>query len=165
MGAGSEGEKLCRWKLVNPPKGAAVKHFEDIKVQFIAGFGPVVRDAPASHRLYRQVLGIQFNEEAGNYLHTEALKGANTFALWPLSQAAQSCFGTDQWPAAVPPPQAWLEFDVDNVERATAVLETKGYRLLVKNRKEPWGQTVSRILSPEGLLLGLTFTPSMRDEK
>jgi hypothetical protein len=36
--------------------------------------------------------------------------------------------------------------------------------MLVKNRKEPWGQTVSRFLSPEGLLVGIAFTPSMRDE-
>jgi hypothetical protein len=33
------------------------------------------------------------------------------------------------------------------------------------NSSEPWGQIVSRFLSPEGLLLGITFTPSMRDEK
>jgi hypothetical protein len=27
------------------------------------------------------------------------------------------------------------------------------------------GQSVSRFLSPEGLLLGITFTPSVRDAK
>jgi hypothetical protein len=32
----------------------------------------------------------------------------------------------------------------------------------VDNRTEPWGQTVSRLLSPEGLLIGITFTPWMR---
>jgi hypothetical protein len=29
-------------------------------------------------------------------------------------------------------------------------------------RKEPWGQTVTRLLGPEGLLVGITHTPSMR---
>jgi hypothetical protein len=48
---------------------------------------------------------------------------------------------------------------------ATAELESRGYRMLVKNKKEPWGQTVSRFLAPEGLLVGITYTPSMRDEK
>ena len=62
-------------------------------------------------------------------------------------------------------PQAWLEFDVDNVENATANLESRGYRMLVKNKKESWGQTVSRFISPEGLLVGVTFTPLMRGEK
>ncbi len=37
--------------------------------------------------------------------------------------------------------------------------------MLVKNKKEPWGQTVSRFLSPEGMLVGITFTPSMREER
>ena len=137
----------------------------NIKVQFVAGFGPIVREATASRKLYSQMLGISFKEETGGYLHTEALKGANSFALWPLSQAAQSCFGKDSWPKEVPAPQAWLEFDVDNVEKATVELEAQGHRMLVKNRKEPWGQTVSRFITPEGLLLGITFTPSMRNEK
>ncbi|MGC2723439.1 MAG: hypothetical protein WA224_05700, partial [Candidatus Acidiferrales bacterium] len=98
-------------------------------------------------------------------LHTEALKGAKTFALWPLSQAAQSCFGKDSWPDDIPVPQAWLEFDVDNVEKATVELESQGYQMLVKSKKEPWGQTVSRFIGPEGLLVGITFTPLMREEK
>ena len=136
-----------------------------IKVLFIAGFGPIVRDVGASRKLYNQLLGIDFKEETGGYLHTEALKGANSFALWPLSQAAQSCFGQDSWPDEIPLPQAWLEFDVESVERTTTELESRGYRILVKNKKEPWGQTVSRFLTPEGLLVGVTFTPSMREKK
>jgi len=136
-----------------------------IKVLFIAGFGPIVRDAAASRKLYLDDLGLGFTEEAGGYLHTESLSGAKTFALWPLSQAAQSCFGADAWPADIPVPQAWLEFDVADLEQATAALERRGHRVLVRNRREPWGQSVTRILSPEGLLVGVTFTPSMREEK
>lgn len=132
---------------------------------FIAGFGPIVIEAQASRELYSGAFGIPFKEEKGGYLHTERLKGSNTFALWPLSQAAQSCFGTDSWPRDVPIPQAWIEFDVDNVEAATAELESRGYRMLVRNRNEPWGQTVSRFIGPEGLLVGITVTPSMREEK
>jgi hypothetical protein len=137
----------------------------DVKVLFVAGFGPIVREAVASRRLYGEALRIRFKEETGGYLHTEGLKGVKTFALWPLSQAAQSCFGKDSWPDEIPAPQGWLEFDVDSVERATTALAARGYRMLVKNKKEPWGQIVSRFLSPEGLLIGITFTPSMRDEK
>ena len=138
--------------------------FGNIRVLFIAGFGPIVREATASRNLYSQMLGISLKEETDGYLHTEGLKGANSFALWPLSQAAQSCLGQDSWPKEIPVPQAWLEFDVDNVEQATVELESQGHRMLVKNRKEPWGQTVSRFITPEGLLLGITFTPSMRNE-
>jgi hypothetical protein len=135
----------------------------NLGILFIAGFGPIVRDTAQSRRLYGDVMRIPFKEEAGEYLHTEALSGAKTFALWPLSQVAQSCFGEDSWPDNVPVPQAWLEFDVDSVEKATTELESKGYKMLVKNKKEPWGQVVSRFLSPEGLLVGITFTPVMRD--
>jgi hypothetical protein len=94
-----------------------------------------------------------------------ALQGAKHFALWPLSQAAQSCFGNDFWPDHVPVPQAWLEFEVENVEKATANLESLGHRMLVKNKRESWGQTVSRFLSPEGLLVGITLTPALREKK
>ena len=101
-----------------------------MKVLFIAGFGPIVRETATSRKLYSEALGIPFTEESGEYLHTEALQGAKTFALWPLSQAAHSCFGNDSWPADIPVPQAWLEFDVDHVENATADLESRGYRVL-----------------------------------
>ncbi|MGB6176703.1 MAG: hypothetical protein WBF43_10305 [Methylocella sp.] len=78
----------------------------NIKVLLIAGFGPVVRETAESRKFYGEVLGIPFREESGGYHHTEALQGAKTFALWPLSQAAHSCFGSDSWPVDIPVPQA-----------------------------------------------------------
>lgn len=135
-----------------------------VEVLFIAGFGPIARNIANSRKLYRDALGISFKEDAGGYLYTGALAGAKHFAVWPLSQAAESCFGKNTWPASIPVPQGWVEFEVDSVEKATAELESQGYRMLIKNKKEPWGQTVSRFISPEGLLVGVTFTPSMREE-
>jgi hypothetical protein len=138
---------------------------ERAKILFIAGFGPIVRDTDASRKLYVKTLEIPFKEEEGGYLHTDGLPGAKTFALWPLSHAAESCFGKSTWPDHLPVPQAWLEFDVANVERATAELESMGYRMLIKNKQEPWGQTVSRFQDSDGILVGLTFTPWMREKK
>ncbi len=135
------------------------------KVLFISGFGPIVRDQKSSRKLYADDLGLSFKEEEGGYLHTEEVEGAKTFALWPLSHAAHSCFGTDTWPSEVPIPQAWLEFDVEDVEAESKELEKRGYKLLVSARREPWGQVVSRLLSPEGLLIGVAYTPSMRDKR
>ncbi len=135
---------------------------KNIVVLFVAGFGPIVRDPAASRKFYSDALGLPFKEDAGGYLHTGALDGVKHFALWPLVQAAQSCFGTDHWPGDLPVPQAWLEFDVENIETATAELQSQGYTLLVATRKEPWGQIVTRLLGPEGLLVGITHTPSMR---
>ena len=135
-----------------------------MKVLFIAGFGPITSNTAESRQLYEGTLGIQFKVEEGDYLHTEGVKGANTFAVWPLAQAAESCFGTSEWPADTAVPHAWLEFDVDDIEAATRELEERGYHLLVRHRTEPWGQVVTRMLSPEGLLVGVTVTPWMRGE-
>jgi len=133
-----------------------------MKVLFIAGFGPIASDVGESRRLYEGALGIPFKVEEGDYLHTEEVEGAKAFAVWPLSQAAESCFGSATWPADIPRPQAWLEFDVEDVDVATRELEERGYNLLVRSRTEPWGQVVSRLVSPEGLLVGVTMTPWMR---
>ena len=160
----ADGGADPRWnRRLASAKELNMQELERIKVLFVAGFGPIVRDRAVGANLYGETLNIPFKKEQGGYLHTEALKGVRTFALWPLDQAAQSCFGKESWPDDTPVPQAWLEFDVEDVEGATAELESRGYRLLIKNKKEPWGQTVTRFLSPEGLLVGLTITPSMRD--
>lgn len=116
-----------------------MEHPSVVKVLFIAGFGPIVRDPDRSRKLYINDLGLKFEEETGGYLHTKALQGAKTFALWPLSQAAQSCFGTESWPSDIPVPQAWLEFDVDSIEEATAALEHRGYRVMIRLRKGTMG--------------------------
>ena len=136
----------------------------DLKVLFVAGFGPIVENAAPSKALYADALGLPLasGPDDPDYMHTEKLDGVRHFALWPLASAARSCFGTDVWPAEVPKPTAWIEFDVEDVRQASEALKQRGYRLLVDSRTEPWGQTVTRLLSPEGLLVGLTFTPWMR---
>src|SRR2546430_15051976 len=133
-----------------------------MKVLFSAGFGPSAADVGESRRLYAETLGIRFKVEEGDSLHTEEIEGARAFAIWPLDQAAESCFGRGEWPADVVRPQAWLEFDVEDVDAATRELEERGYRLLVRNRTEPWSQVVTRLISPGGLLVGVTMTPLMR---
>jgi catechol 2,3-dioxygenase-like lactoylglutathione lyase family enzyme len=137
-----------------------------MKISFVAGFGPIVADAQASLGFYRDTLGIAFDEAAPGYFATDDLPGVKAFALWPLSQAAESTFGTDAWPADIPTPQAWLEFDVDapsDVAAAVDELAGRGYRVLRDAHEEPWGQTTSRVLSPEGMLVGVTYTPWMHD--
>ena len=138
---------------------------KNINVLFIAGFGPIVSDQAASRKLYVDSLGLSFDEMDGGYLHTDKIEGVKHLALWPLSQAAESCFGTEVWPKNIPAPQAWIEFEVESVETATEELKKQGYELFVSARKEPWGQIVTRFLSPEGLLVGAVYTPWMRENK
>ena len=45
---------------------------------------------------------------------------------------------------------------------AAEELRAQGYELLHPPRTEPWGQTVARLQSPGGLIVGVSVTPSMR---
>jgi catechol 2,3-dioxygenase-like lactoylglutathione lyase family enzyme len=135
-----------------------------MNVSFVAGFGPIVRDVDSSRAFWGGGLGIELKEAAPSYWTNDDLEGVKAFALWPLPQAAESCFGNDVWPEDIPAPQAWLELDVESpeaVSEAAAELEAAGHRLLRGAHEEPWGQTTSRLLSPEGLLVGVTYTPWM----
>ncbi|MDC9819432.1 glyoxalase [Pectobacterium polonicum] len=136
-----------------------------VEVLFVAGFGPIVKSLSASHALYVDTLKLPLKPvaEGSDYLVSDVLGGVKHFALWPLSQASESCFGQGNWPANVPEPQSWLEFEVADMAEATAALKVQGYALLVDNRLEPWGQQVTRFLSPEGMLIGVTYTPWLRD--
>ncbi|MFC4613293.1 VOC family protein [Cellulomonas algicola] len=135
-----------------------------MEVAFVAGFGPITRDGAAARAFWEGGLGIPLEEPAPGYLTNDSLDGVKAFALWPLAQAAESTFGSSAWPADVPVPQAWLELDVPSVEAVAAgvaELAAAGHRVLRGATEEPWGQTTSRLLSPEGLLVGLTDTPWM----
>lgn len=137
-----------------------------MRIRFVAGFGPIVRDVNESRRFYRDALGVPLDD--GDYPMTDDLPGVKHFGLWPLAGAAESCFGVAEWPADVAVPQANLEFDVEDepaVAVAAAELEAAGYRLLVGPKTEPWGQTVARLLSPEGLLIAVSFTPWMHENR
>jgi catechol 2,3-dioxygenase-like lactoylglutathione lyase family enzyme len=138
-----------------------------MQVSFVAGFGPIVRDVDASRAFWGAGLGIKLEEAAPSYWTNDDLEGVKAFALWPLDQAAESCFGAATWPEEIPAPQAWLELDVASpqaVAEAVAELEASGHRVLRGAHEEPWGQTTSRLLSPEGLLVGVTYTPWMHAE-
>jgi catechol 2,3-dioxygenase-like lactoylglutathione lyase family enzyme len=137
-----------------------------MKIAFIAGFGPIVGDADAAHAFWRDGLGIELEEAAPGYFTNDSLEGVKAFALWPLAQAAEATFGTPDWPSDLPTPQAWLEFDLESAEAVAPALDelrAAGHRVLRGAHEEPWGQTTARVLSPEGLLIGITFTPWMHE--
>jgi catechol 2,3-dioxygenase-like lactoylglutathione lyase family enzyme len=135
-----------------------------MKPSFVAGFGPIVQNVEASRAFWGDGLGILLTEAAPGYWTRDDLEGVRHFALWPLAHAAEACFGTDTWPADLPAPHAWLELDVETanaVAPAAAEMVARGHRLVVEPKVEPWGQTVARLLSPEGILVGIVYTPWM----
>jgi catechol 2,3-dioxygenase-like lactoylglutathione lyase family enzyme len=133
-------------------------------ILFVASVAVIAPDSERSRALYVDALGLPLEGEPGDYLHSERIDGAKHFGVWPLSQASQACFGTTRWPDGRPVPQASIEFEVADagaVADAAAELEARGHDLLHGPRTEPWGQTVARLLSPEGLVVGISYAPSL----
>ena len=131
-------------------------------IGFIATIAVIAPDPARSRRLYVDALGLPLEGAAGDYIHSEAIAGCKSFGIWPLEQAALACFGTSQWPADRPVPQVSIEFDVssaDAVDAAARELQETGHDMLHGARTEPWGQTVARLQSPEGAIVGVSFTP------
>jgi catechol 2,3-dioxygenase-like lactoylglutathione lyase family enzyme len=135
-----------------------------VKVQFVASIAPIVRDHEAAQAFYEDALGLSFEGRGGDYKYTHRLEGTKHFGLWPLAEAATACFGTPEWPDDVPVPQASVEFEVADVAAAAEELEAKGHRVIHEARTEPWGQVTARLLSPEGLLVAVCYTPAFHDD-
>lgn len=132
-----------------------------MNIEFLSTVAVITPDVPASRRLYLDTIGLPLRGE--EYLHSEQVAGCKSFGIWPLSQAAQACFGTSQWPTDRPTPQTSIEFDVANaaaVDSAAREFQQAGYLLLHQAREEPWGQTVARLQSPEGVIVGISHIPS-----
>ena len=137
-----------------------------MNIEFLATVAVIAPDPINSRNLYVEALGLPLQGEGDGYYHSEQIAGCKSFGIWPLSQAAQACFGTDQWPAERPVPQVSIEFDVANADAvapAARELEQAGYELLHGAREEPWGQTVARLQSPEGAIIGISYTPVLHD--
>ena len=135
-----------------------------MKIEFVSSVAVITADPRQSRRLYVDALGLPLEGEA--YLHSERIPGTKHFGVWPLAQAAEACFGDEEWPAHLAVPQVSVEFDVVDVagvQAAADELATAGYELVHPVREEPWGQTVVRLLSPEGAIVGISYVPSMHD--
>lgn len=134
-------------------------------VLFIASVAVVAADPAKSRKLYVDALGLPLEAAGdGEYFYSQRIDGSKHFGVWPLAQAAHACFGVDEWPPDLPVPQLSIEFEVaDAGEVATAAEELKGrgLELLHDAREEPWGQTVARLLSPEGSIVGISYAPSL----
>jgi catechol 2,3-dioxygenase-like lactoylglutathione lyase family enzyme len=133
-----------------------------MRVQYISSVSVITADAAASRRLYIDALGLPLEKLDGDYYASEKVEGSKHFGVWPLTQAAQACFGTPDWPGEVTVPQVSIEFELGSlaeVGEAAQELTDQGHVLLHRARTEPWGQIVARLLSPEGSVVGLSYAP------
>jgi catechol 2,3-dioxygenase-like lactoylglutathione lyase family enzyme len=132
-------------------------------ILFVSSVSPIAADPPESRRLYVDTLGLPLDgDDPHGYWHSEKVEGTNHFGVWPLSQAAEACFGSETWPEDVTVPQVSIEFEVadaEAVEAGAKELQERGFELLHGAKTEPWGQTVARLLSAEGSIVGLSYAP------
>ena len=137
-----------------------------MKIHSIASVSCVVKDSDVSARLYRDVLAVSFEGGEGDYLFTERLPGVKHFGLWPLAEAAKACFGSSEWPDGLSRPQASVEFEVASVAdvgSAADELRQAGCSLLHDAKEEPWGQTITRLITDDGIIVGICYTPWFHD--
>ena len=133
-------------------------------ILFVAGFAAIAADPAAGKSFYQEALGLPLQNVSGDYFAVDGFGGTKHLGVWPLADAAMSCFGTIEWPADVPVPQATIEFEVADVSAAADELVAAGHTLIHGAKTEPWGQTIARLLGPEGLLIGLSRTPWLHEE-
>jgi len=139
-----------------------------MRPQFIGSVGVITRSLAEGRALFVDSIGLPLEQSEGmNFLHSDRLIGSRYFGVWPLSEAAKSCFGSESWPQDRPIPQLFIEFEMESpsgVTQAASELESKGYRLLHGPRTDPWGQTVTRLQTKDGLLVGISYVPWMHRE-
>jgi len=133
-----------------------------VEILFVAGVAPIVTDAASAREFYGEQLGLPVQVAEGDY-STAELDGLKHFGLWTLRDAAMSTFGREEWPDHLLRPQMSIDFEVDDVTETVADLRSRGIDVLRDAKVESWGQTTARLLSPEGILLGLTYTPWLRE--
>jgi catechol 2,3-dioxygenase-like lactoylglutathione lyase family enzyme len=140
-----------------------------MNVLFVASVAVIAADPPQSRGLFKDALGLPLEGEGDDgYYSSASIRGSNHFGVWPLSQAAQACFGASEWPPDRVAPQASIEFEVEDeqaVAAAGAELERAGYELLHPARTEPWGQTVTRLLTDDGLIVGISYAPAFHEHE
>jgi catechol 2,3-dioxygenase-like lactoylglutathione lyase family enzyme len=136
-----------------------------VEIEFIASIAVIAPDPARSRDLFIDALGLPLAAGPGSdYFHSERIEGSKHFGVWPLSEAARACFGTADWPADRTVPQMSLEFEVHDAEAvgsAAEELRQRGFTLLHDRREEPWGQTVARLQSHVGSIIGISFAPSL----
>ena len=135
-----------------------------MNILFVSGVSLISNAGTQTKDLLINTFGLPLNPPQPNdeYVFSEKIGGSKHFGVWPLTQAAEACFGKKQWPAKHPVPQICIEFEVENAEAVAAAegeLKALGHALLHATRTEPWGQTVCRLLTAEGAILGVSFAP------
>ena len=140
-----------------------------MKILFITSVAIITPNLSESRRLFVDTLGLPLKaHENDDYYFSQDIAGSKHFGVWPLSKAAEACFSTREWPSDRPIPHASFEFEVadkQSVASAAKELQARGYALLHDVHTEPWGQTIVRLQTSEGAIVGISYAPSMHESE
>jgi hypothetical protein len=143
-----------------------------VNILFAASVAVIVPSPGTSRRLFLDTLGLPLTQRAGDECYfNEVLEGTKHFGIcwiWPLSQAAEACFGSREWPASRPVPTACIEFEVADersVHEVAKELRSAGHELLHPVKTETWGQTVARRQTAQGVLVGISYSPWLHSKR
>src|SRR5689334_138071 len=114
-----------------------------MNIQFIAAVSLISNAGGQTKDLLINTFGLPLQppQPDDEYVFSEKIAGSKHFGVWPLSQAAEACFGMKEWPTAHPVPQICIELEVESaaaVASAEAELRALGHQLLHTTRTEPW---------------------------
>lgn len=78
-----------------------------MNILFVASVAIVTPQPARSRKLFVDALSLPLKRQDGDdYYFSEDIPGAKHFGVWPLSQAAEACFGMAEWPRDRPVPHA-----------------------------------------------------------
>ena len=130
-----------------------------MEVLFVTGFSPIVADPATSREFYAGALDLPLDHEEGDYVFTETLPGVKHFGLWPLSQAAQSCFRVGALAGGARRAASHRRVRGARRRRSRRGTPGEGLHADALGEDRALGSTIARLLSPEGLLVGLSHIP------
>jgi len=67
-----------------------------MEILFVAGFSPIVPGPIVDRAFYQEALGLPLETVEGDYIAVDGFEGSKHLGVWPLADAAQSCFGTSK---------------------------------------------------------------------
>jgi hypothetical protein len=135
-----------------------------MEIVHISGMALITTEGRKTRELFTKAFGLPLkgHSPTDEYVFSDDIPGSKHFGLWPLADAAQACFGKPEWPKGLRVPQATVELEVKSeaaVAAAEKELRALGHELLHATRTEPWGQTVCRLLTAEGVIVGVSYAP------
>ena len=130
-------------------------------LRHVAGLAEIVEDVNQAVAFYRDVMGLQLEQQNGDDYAMFSVPGVLHFGVWNRAHAAESVFGSRERAADIPLGFT-MEFETETLEVAEQHIRDSGAEVSQSARVEPWGQKTMRMLSPGGSLLGFAETPWAR---